>query len=150
MSNQASDQQAQILQRAYDLLARREHSRAELTYKLARIEPDPVLLETVLDKLCQEGLQSDERFTESFVHHCMNKGQGSLKINQALQQRGVAEHLIDTALHDQRIDWLSLAEQVRVKKYGLEIPKDYKNKARQSRFLYSRGFNQDVINQLLK
>ncbi len=150
MSNQASEQQAQILQRAYDLLARREHSRAELTYKLARIEPDPALLETVLDKLCQESLQSDERFTESFINHCINKGQGSLKIDQTLQQRGIAKHLIDTALHDKRIDWLSLAAQVRSKKYGLATPKDYKNKAKQSRFLYSRGFNHDVINQLLK
>ena len=104
----------------------------------------------MLDKLSDEGLQSDARFTEGFVHHRVNKGQGPMKIQQELNQRGVDQNLIIEYLESDTIDWLSIAEDVRVKKFGEKVPADYQNKAKQSRFLYSRGFNSDVINQLLK
>ncbi len=103
-----------------------------------------------MDTLSREGLQSDERFAESFVHHRVNNGQGPNKINQELRQRGVDHILIETFLSSDSFDWMSLAEEVRSKKYGENIPADYQKKAKQSRFLYSRGFSSDVINQLFK
>ena len=109
-----------------------------------------MLIEDLLEKLSQEGLQSDERFAESFVHHSISKGQGPNKINQELRQRGVEQFLIETYLESDSIDWMSLAQEVRLKKYGKSIPDDYQNKAKQSRFLYSRGFSSEVINQLLR
>jgi regulatory protein len=109
-----------------------------------------VLIEDLLEKLSQEGLQSDERFVESFVHHSISKGQGPNKINQELRQRGVEQFLIETYLEADLIDWMSLADEVRLKKYGKSIPDDYQNKAKQSRFLYSRGFSSEQINQLLR
>jgi len=138
------------LQRACDFLARREHSRKELQYKLARGCEDKVLIEELLDKLSSEGLQSDERFTESFVHHRIDMGQGPMKIHQELKQRGIDQILIEKYLESVSIDWLSLAEDIRVKKFGVEIPGDYQKKAKQSRFLYSRGFSSELIGQLLK
>lgn len=95
-------------------------------------------------------MQSDERFAESFVHHRVNKGQGPMKIQQELRQRGIDQNLIEILLESESIDWFSVAEQVRVKKYGEVVPGDYQKKAKQSRFLYSRGFSSDVISQLLK
>lgn len=108
------------------------------------------MIEELLDKLAEEGLQSDERFTESFVHHRVEIGQGSIKINQELRQHGVEPVLIETYLESGAYDWMSLAAEVRLKKYGETIPNDYQNKAKQSRFLYSRGFSPDVINTVLK
>lgn len=95
-------------------------------------------------------MQSDERFTESFVHHRVNKGQGPYRINQELRQRGVEQALIETFMESAAFDWLSLAEEVRLKKYGESIPGDAQKKAKQSRFLYSRGFTSEQISQLLK
>jgi regulatory protein len=138
------------MQRACDFLARREHSRKELALKLARRCSDEALIEDLLDTLSREGLQSDERFAESFVHHSLSKGQGPNKINQELRQRGVEPFLIEEYLESESIDWLSMAEEVRVKKYGETVPGDYQNKAKQSRFLYSRGFSSEQISQLLK
>tara|TARA_R110002072_G_scaffold50843_3_gene136530 strand:- start:4859 stop:5275 length:417 start_codon:yes stop_codon:yes gene_type:complete len=138
------------MQRACDFLARREHSRKELANKLARRCSDETLIDDLLDTLSSEGLQSDERFAESFVHHSLNKGQGPNKITQELRQRGVDQLLIEQYLESESIDWASLAEEVRVKKYGDSVPDDYQNKAKQSRFLYSRGFSSELINQLLK
>lgn len=107
------------------------------------------MIDDLLDTLSREGLQSDERFTESFVHHSLNKGQGPNKIIQALRQRGIDSVLIEQYLNSEAIDWFSLIEEVRVKKYGENLPEDYQNKAKQSRFLYSRGFTSEQISQVL-
>ncbi len=118
--------------------------------KLARRCSDSDLIEDLLDTLSDEGLQSDERFAESFVHHSLNKGQGPNKIKQELKQRGIDSSLIELCLESESIDWKSMAEEVRLKKYGENIPGDYQNKAKQSRFLYSRGFSSDVISTIMK
>lgn len=94
-------------------------------------------------------MQSDERFAESFIHHSLNKGQGPNKIRQELKQRGIDSALMEDVMEMKSIDWLALAEQVRLKKYGENLPSDYQNKAKQSRFLYSRGFTSDQISQVL-
>ena len=138
------------MQRACDFLARREHSRKELKYKLARTCDDDSLIDELLGKLAEEGLQSDERFAESFIHHRVNKGQGPIKIEQELRQRGVEQNVISAFLYSGSVDWLVLAEETRVKKFGEAVPVDYQKKAKQSRFLYSRGFDSEIIHQLLK
>ena len=98
----------------------------------------------------EEGLQSDERFAENFVHHRVSKGQGPIKIEQELHQRGVDQDIINRFLFSGLIDWQVLAEEIRAKKFGEVVVDDYQNKAKQSRFLYSRGFSGEIINQLLK
>jgi regulatory protein len=108
------------------------------------------LIEDILETLSSEGLQSDERFAESFVHHCINKGQGPNKIHQEMRQRGVDSILIEQYLEDESINWLTMLERIREKKYGEKLPEDYQNKAKQSRFLYSRGFTSEQISQVLK
>ncbi len=138
------------MQKACDFLARREHSRRELRQKLSRNCKDSKLIDELLDKLSAEGLQSDARFTESFVQQRYNKGQGPLKIKQELNQRGIDTELIADCLNAEQLDWLALAEQTRVKKFGSDIPRDYQNKAKQSRFLYSRGFTSEQISLVLK
>ncbi len=95
-------------------------------------------------------MQDDERFTESFVHHRISMGQGPIKIQQELRQRGVDQNLIDNVFTAESCDWLSLASEVRIKKFGQSIPDDYQKKAKQLRFLYSRGFSGELINQLFK
>ncbi len=138
------------MQKACDFLARREHSRKELRQKLARSCEDAALIEELLDKLADEGLQSDRRFTESFIHHRVNKGQGPVKIEQELRQRGIDPELVSECLHTDTFDWYGMAEQIRNRKFGEAIPGDYQNKAKQSRFLYSRGFTSEQITTILK
>jgi len=108
------------------------------------------LLEELLEKLSADGLQSDARFTRSLVQCCVDKGQGPVKIDHQLKQSGIEQDLIDSCLESATIDWLAVAEEARQKKYGKGAPKDDQNKAKQSRFLYGRGFSGDQIDQLLK
>ncbi len=139
----------EVLQKACDYLARREHSRKELQRKLAQRCGDMALIDALLETMASEGLQSDERFAESFVHHRLNMGHGPCKIQQELKQRGVEVHLIDATLYHNKNDWFSTARAVRQKRFGNAPPGNIKDKAKQSRFLYSRGFNSEMIQYAL-
>ena len=144
------DNDTRCYQSAIGLLARREHSRFELINKL-RKKPfsEQVDLGALCDKL--EGLNylSNVRFAEMLVRSRISRGQGEVKIRYELRQRGVSNTLIDMALLDAEVDWLLLAKQQREKRFGVQRPKDFKERARQSRFLMGRGFSNDIIYSLL-
>jgi regulatory protein len=135
---------------AMNLLARREHSTQELRDKLlARgFEDDDIA--PALQTLSREGLLSDERFTESFIHSRMQRGSGPVKIRAELRQRGVADEVITDWLDERDRVWLERAESVRCKKFGSALPVDYKEKARQARFLQYRGFSAEHTRQVLR
>ena len=50
-----------------DFLSRREHSKKELFNKLFKRVDNFELLNQEIDKLANEGLQSDERFSEAYI-----------------------------------------------------------------------------------
>jgi len=122
-------------------LARREHTREELRTKLAKRDFSAEEIESAVAKLAAEGLVSDDRFTESFIAVRMRKGQGPVRIRMDLQQRGVSPDLIALHLDPRSPEWRKLAREVRIRKFGVDIPADFKEKARQMRFLEYRGFS---------
>ena len=73
---------------AMNLLARREHSRAELKEKLLKREFEPDEVEATVASLADRNLISDERFAESFATGRIRRGQGPVRIRQELRQRG--------------------------------------------------------------
>ncbi len=128
---------------AMNLLARREHLRHELATKLKRRfggEAEP-LIEAALDDLSTEGLLSDERFAESYIRQRIGKGYGPDRIRQELRQKGLNTVLLELALEAADVDWAERAAGVRLKKFGAAPPLDFKEKARQMRFLNYRGFS---------
>lgn len=127
-------------------LAMREHSRQELYNKLKIKEfAEDVDLNALLDELEESDYLSDKRFTESFIRYRVTRGQGSMKIINELRQKGVTTGLVSTAMKEADVDWIPLAKEQREKKFGEYIPDDYKEKTKQMRFLYGRGFDPDVI-----
>jgi len=130
-----------------DLLARREHSRLELERKLLGKGLAPAAIEQVLRDLSTEGLQSDERFTEAFISSRRQRGSGPIRIAMELQQRGVSEALIECYLDEQDSHWHRAAVKVREKRFGRLPPADFKERARQMRFLQYRGFTMAQIQQ---
>lgn len=123
------------------MLVRREHSVFELTQKLTTKEFDRVDIEQTLGLLIEQNYQSDERFTVDFIQMRFNQGKGPIKIAVDLRQRGI--NSFDLSMHD----FYVLAQQIRVRKFGKQIPDDYKQQAKQKRFLQSRGFDFEQINQ---
>ncbi|MDJ0748592.1 MAG: regulatory protein RecX [Woeseiaceae bacterium] len=135
----------EIRKKAMDFLARREYGFEELTRKLADKGYQRTLVENELVRLGDEGLQSDTRFAETFVQSRINQGKGPVRIRADLGQRGVRDGIVEEALENAAVDWFELAQRERVKKFGAERPADFKEKARQMRFLQYRGFEQDHI-----
>ena len=125
---------------ALDLLARREHSRLELRRKLLARSHAQAVADEVLDGLRREGLLDETRFARQFVRSRKGRGQGPAKIRAQLLQRGIGDSLIEMALTEADCDWVALAAAARRKRFGAAAPGGRGERARQARFLKSRGF----------
>ena len=132
---------------ALGLLARRDHLRTELEVKLRRRFGDDDHLHEVLDRLEEEQLLSDQRYTESYVRQRSAKGYGPERIRQELRQRGATADMAALAVRDSGVDWRDLARTVRLRKFGPAVPANFKEKSRQLRFLQYRGFSGEFIAQ---
>ena len=135
---------------ALDFLARREHSEQELRHKLKARDHDSEAIETVLRQLRDERLQSDERFTESYVHHRFNAGIGPLKIRYELRQKGIDDLLVDSYLEPLADEWEPMMRQQRARKFGETLPSDYAARMKQARFLQNRGFSPESVMRLFR
>jgi regulatory protein len=172
---QAAPPRRSLKARALQLLAQREHSRAELRRKLlvharadmlpgfvadananatdvgapllALAPVDPLTrVDTVLDWLEAHNYLSQERFVESRVHARAARF-GNLRIRQELAQHALTlSPQAAQALKDSEFD---RAHAVWARKYAA-APEGLAEHARQARFLASRGFSADVIRQLLR
>lgn len=129
------------------LLSRREYSNLELQRKLEqRSCPLPIQTQ-VLDELSQSGLQSDHRFAVSMVKYKAAAGYGPNVLKQILKQHQITEALDDLQA-EAEIDWTEIIFYCYQKKFGDKPIKDYKDKQKRYRFLYSRGFPSDLIQQV--
>ena len=146
--------------RALQYLARREYSRAELRKKLLpQVQDDDdfeqafnssssVNLDKLLDDLTARGWLSDERAATQLVHAKRSRF-GTQRITHELRQKGIAEELISAVLPELKKSELETAREVWLKKFGVP-PQDQKEKAKQMRFLQSRGFSMDAIFKVLR
>ncbi|MDD5247995.1 MAG: recombination regulator RecX [Rhodocyclaceae bacterium] len=138
----------ELRQRAIRLLARREHTRAELAGKLAALGTQEEI-DAVLAELAQTGLLSDARYAEAYLRTNAARF-GGARLRQALRRKGIAGELIEAQLAESDApDELARARAVWSRKFSAP-PADAKEWARQARFLQSRGFASDIIRKLLK
>ncbi len=139
----------EIRKKAMDLLARREHSRTELQRKLRQRfvdSEDEIALQ--LDRLAAEGLQSDQRFTDSYLRMRAQAGFGPQRIRLELRERGIADSDIAAALRDTEIDWTAQLQRVYDKKFAGSPAEDTREVAKRQRFLHYRGFDAEQIRNL--
>lgn len=138
-----------VRKKAMDLLMRREHAVVELQKKLIAKDYDADIVAEVVEQLANEGLVSDARFTEAFVRYRTNNGRGPQRIRSELRERGVNEKIQAAYLDMRDSRWLERAKQVRCKRFGNAPPEDFKERARQARFLQYRGFTSEQIREVL-
>ena len=117
--------------------------------KLGRRFDDAAMIAVQLDELVASDLQSDRRFCESFVRSRSQQGQGPRRIAQGLRQLGVADDLVREYLWQADIDWFAALQQLYRKRFGETKPADYKEKAKRMRFLQYRGFDYELIRDVL-
>ena len=139
---------------AIGLLARRERSRAELRAALKRKGFEPGSIESVLDTLEKERLQSDSRFAGAWVstRRCLSP-RGRTALVYELKQKGISESQIDSSLksyteveESEALRELIAARLPRLIASGHEQPKI---KQRLLGFLARRGFKYEDIRQVL-
>ncbi len=131
--------------KAMDYLARREYGRLELQAKLEGAGFATETARVAVDRLACESLQCDHRFIENFIQSRINQGKGPVRIRLDLGERKLEAGLVDELLSACDEDWRALARQIREKKFGPKVPAEFKEKARQMRFLQYRGFESDQI-----
>jgi regulatory protein len=130
---------------AFAMLGRREHSEQEFKQKLLELDADPVEVEALVKEFQTSQYQSDQRMADMIVRANVRKGRGPVRVKQTLRERSVDVELAQDNLAE--TDWLTLARALRVKKFGIELPTEPKEKARQLRFLQYRGFDMQTCSK---
>tara|TARA_B110000208_G_scaffold78700_1_gene100630 strand:+ start:196 stop:594 length:399 start_codon:yes stop_codon:yes gene_type:complete len=123
-----------------------ELGRKILTYSES-LEVSKADLESVLNELEEKDWLSDDRFSEQFVLSKKRKF-GARKIAHELKLRGVDESIISRALREIKDDEFLLAKKIWEKKFN-QIPITIDEKAKQIRFMQSRGIEVAIINQIV-
>ena len=134
--------------RALRLLSQREHSRLELERKLAAHETEPGQLAKALDELQARGFISEARVIESVVHRRASK-LGAARVRQELAAKGLSGEAVAEAVDQLRATELERAREIWARKFG-EPASEPKEKARQIRFLVSRGFAAEVVRRVVQ
>lgn len=144
--------------RALRLLAQREHSRLELQRKLQRFvqpaaeqsaaEEGAEELAAVLDKLEAKGFIQPERVAQSVLYRRAPK-LGSQRVLQELRQKGLDEAIVRQAADTLRDTEHPRCWAVWQRKFG-EVASTPQERARQMRFLASRGFAMEVIGKVVR
>lgn len=141
---------AQVWQLAIGLLSRREHSSHELLEKLQQRGASPEIAQATLTRCQQEQYQSDQRFAEMLLRHCISKGQGLALLRQLSRQHRLSTDLLQQALADADPDWFELARQCAQKKFGDSPAGSDKEKLKRMAFLQRRGFSSEQIRYALQ
>ena len=134
--------------RALRYLAAREHSRAELVRKLAAYEEEPGHIERVLDDLQAKGFISEARVAASLVYR-RGARLGERRLRQELRAKGLDADTVAQALEPLHGTEPARARAVWQRKFGAPAT-DAAGRAKQMRFLLTRGFSMDVVRQVLQ
>ena len=133
---------------AFAVLTRKEYSKSDLIEKLALYADNREEVIALVNELAQENYQSDQRLAEMLLASQKRKGKGPNRIKMALKNKKVDTALISEELKE--TDWTEQAYQLKVKKFGTEVAKEPKLKAKQIRFLQYRGFDMDAIMKAIR
>ena len=137
---------------AMNFLARREHSRRELIFKLRKrfTDSDEQIIEEV-SRLRSEGLQSDYRMASEYVHFRSKRGLGPKKIKAELRLKGISDSLLEQIFSESGVDWRNILEKVVNKKTSQDgfALDSLETKHKVNNFLQKRGFEPDQIRDFI-
>ena len=139
------DNPVELRARALRLLARREHSRAELERKLGPHAGSPEVVAGILEALVQKAQLSDWRYAEERVR-VLSRKYGAARIRQDLKAKGVDRQLIARVSTDGELE---RARIILGRKYR-EPATTREQRAKRMRFLQSRGFSHEIIRGALE
>ncbi len=130
----------QLYMLALKCLTRREHSILELSRKLTEKTDHPELVPEIIEELVHKKYLDDARFAESFMRSRVTKGYGPLRIKRELKEKGITENIT------------LMGADIKIifeRKFGNTPAKDFREKAKQIRYLQYRGFTFEEIKKVL-
>ncbi|MBS0465608.1 MAG: recombination regulator RecX [Proteobacteria bacterium] len=135
--------------RALRLLARREHSRSELTAKLAP-HAEGEDLAALLDALQARDFINEERVAQSVLHRRAPR-LGAQRVLQELRRKGLDEDLVRATARQLQDTELERARAVWRQRFGdAPAATTPQERVRQMRFLAARGFAADVVRRVIQ
>lgn len=141
------------LEKAGHYCAYQERSQQEVRNKLYEWGLWPAAVENIIVKLIGEGFLNEERFAKAYVTgKFRQKGWGKIKIKQGLKLKRVPDVLIRKALNTIDADaYETTLRNIIEKKAVLLKEKDsYKRRYKLQQYALSRGFETDLILDILK
>ena len=106
-------------------------------------------LEEEINKLRAENLQSDFRFSESYIRSRYNSGFGPTRIKYDLSVRRVKESVISSVFNEIDLDWIEKLKKEKIKKYGNSSSENMQELSKRIKFFIQRGFEKEMINKVI-
>lgn len=141
------------LAKAEHYCAYQERSQQEVRDKLYEWGLYNTMVENVIVQLIQNNFLNEERFANAYVQGKFSqKGWGKNKIKQGLKFKRVSDVLIKKALNNiNSDDYLRVLGGVLQKKAAILNEKDpYKRRYKLQQYALSRGYENDIISDVLK
>lgn len=112
-------------------------------------------VEELIAWLIMENFLNEERFAQTFAGSKFRVKQwGRLKITQALQQKDISAYCIKKGLAEieegEYLETIKALVEKKLAEFYLKISNPYQLKDKTSKFLISRGFEPDLVWQVLK
>ena len=147
-SLQQQDEASKAKEKAVQLISRRPRSIVEIQRHLRNKGYQDQAIEEAVMRLQEVGLLDDEAFARYWVDQRDTfKPRSHLALRQELQQKGVARHIIETAISE--VDQTAAAQRVAAKqanRYAHLNKNEFRKKM--GSFLHRRGFHYEIIRQV--
>lgn len=133
----------QAYAKAIRLLGPREHTTTELRKKLGDSGFESDVIDATLERLIEQGYQSDERFATLYAEQLHRKCHGPLSISAKLSSRGIDSSMARKAIALLQADWPEVAaDALRSRFSAMHLAElDQTDMGKCARFLNRRGFS---------
>ena len=141
------------LAKAEHFCAYQERAQQEVRDKLYEWGLWPEAVENIIVKLIGDNFLNEERFAKAYAQgKFKQKGWGRMKIKQGLKFKKVPDVLIKKALQTiDGDDYIAMLTKVLNKKAALLTEKDdYKRRYKLQQYAIGRGYESDLIGDILK
>jgi len=126
----------------------RDRSEQEIRSRLAAAGESATTIAATVRRLRQRRYVDDHRFALSLAEQALRRGYGSEYVRAQLDHKGVAEQVIEEALHARFDNEAELARQALARHFQ-EEPREAAERAKAARFLLRRGFPEVVVFAIL-
>jgi regulatory protein len=133
------------LARCHALLARREYTAAQLRARLERAGIDEDIAAEAVAVLVADRYVDDAGYAQRFAEDRRNlQGWGAERIRRRLQEAGVSESLVESAVAGQEPGAELEAARELLRRRGLDAPADDRERQRAFAMLVRRGYGSDL------